>query len=85
MNSSSVLPATCSMTMTSTPSLVSTSWIVMMFGWQETVTPLGVGQFIAAENLERDCAVEPCIARPIDLAHPTRSEKIFDAVRTDLG
>ena len=47
----------------------------------EALTELRIGSERAGENLDRDRAIEPCVARLVDLAHPSRAERGEDFVR----
>ena len=50
----------------------------------EAAEPLGIGGERRREHLDRDLALEPRVARAIDLAHPPRPDRRKDLVRTPL-
>ena len=43
----------------------------------------GVGGERRRQNLDRDVAIEPRVARPVDFAHPARAERRHDLVRAE--
>ena len=46
---------------------------------------LGIGGDGVRQEFHGDVAVEPRVARTVDLAHPSRSERGNDFVRADAG
>ena len=44
---------------------------------------VGVGGEALREDLDRDVAVEPRVARPVDLPHPARAERRQDLVGSE--
>ena len=48
----------------------------------EPLAELGVGGQCCRQDLDRDGAIEPRVARPIDLAHPAGAEQRHDLVRS---
>ena len=67
-----------------------------MFGWESAATVLRLALEAAhaargsdavrlGQDLERDVAVEPRVARAVDLAHAARAEGRDDLVRAEAG
>ena len=91
---SSVWPGTSSMTMKSTPSADSISWIVTMFGWlraeaaraslREAGAAVLVADALGGQDLDRDLAAEARVAGAVDLAHPAGAERGEHLVRPEL-
>ena len=58
-----------------------------------SVTELAPGDFVVAQvrragkcvgnDLDRDRAIEPCVTRPIDVAHSARAERRHHLIRTE--
>ena len=79
------------MTMKSTPSADSISWMVTMFGWLRAEAarasctkrhaPVLVDQALGGQDLDRDLAAEARVAGAVDLAHAPRAE----GARTSYG
>ena len=49
----------------------------------ETKQPVRIARKLGREYLDRDLAFELCVARSIDFAHPTRTDKTQDFVMPD--
>ena len=52
---------------------------------RESLAAIGIGRGDIGQDLQRDLAPEPQIARPIDFAHPADAEQRHDFVRTEPG
>ena len=45
----------------------------------------GVAGELVGQDLDRDVALQPRVARPVDLAHPARAERGEDLVGAEAG
>ena len=72
----------------------STEWMVTMCGWFNAAMPVLAPESLAAlriagrgirQGFQRDLALQPEIARPVDLAHSTDAEHGHDLVRLQSG
>ena len=50
----------------------------------EAAQPIGIGRERGGQDLDRDLASEPRVARAVDLAHAAGAERREDLVRTQL-
>ena len=48
---------------------------------QEAPPAVRIGDLVVRQDLDRDGAVQPRVARAIHLAHPARAKKGFDFIR----
>ena len=51
----------------------------------EAAAPLGVGDAIGRQHLQRDQPVQPVVAGPIDLAHPADAQQVDDPIRSEVS
>ncbi len=51
----------------------------------ETAQSLGIGREFRRQHLDRDVAIQPCVARPVHVAHPARADRRDDLVRAETG
>ena len=49
----------------------------------EALQPLGVGDQAGRQDLDRDVATEPRVARPIDFAHAARAKERDDLISAE--
>ncbi len=49
----------------------------------EAGAPVGIGRNTLRQDLDRDVAAEPRVARAVDLAHPSGPNEADDFVRTE--
>jgi len=49
----------------------------------EALARLRIGRHLSGEHLDRDGAVEPRVAGPVDLAHAARSDGGLDLIRPE--
>ena len=51
----------------------------------EPLAELGVGREVSGKYLDRDDAIEPGVAGPVDFAHPAGAERRNDFIRTETS
>ena len=51
----------------------------------ETGEPLGIGRHAGRQDLDCDLTLQARVGRAVDLAHPARTERRDDGVRSQVG